>query len=113
MRKCRYPISTTTLYIYPELDTPIAVFDDDELSEEALLVLCVRSKGGKSNAFVWIGEMFEEGEMSKQEFVKSAIKDHFSDQETPTVTELEEGNEQSCPEFLEYIYNQHGSEDDN
>ena len=67
------------LFNYPEWDTPIAVFDFEELeNEEALLVLCVRQQPDMEfredhMAYVWTGPTFRaedhDTELSVHEFV--------------------------------------------
>ena len=67
------------LFNYPEWDSPIAVFDFEELeNEDALLVLCVRKEAGNEHradhvAYVWTGPDFaaedHDTEFSVHEFV--------------------------------------------
>ncbi len=77
------------LYTYPEWDSPVAVFDFEELeNEEALLVLCVRKASGEEyreeeTCYVWAGpefllENYEEGSvMDENKFVQKCISDYW------------------------------------
>lgn len=67
------------LFNYPEWDSPVAVFDFEELeNEDALLVLCVKKEQGNEAradhiAYVWTGPTFaaeeHDTDLSVHEFV--------------------------------------------
>ena len=77
------------LYTYPEWDSPVAVFDFEELeNEEALLVLCVRKAEGEEyreeeTCYVWAGPEFilesydEAAQMDVNGFVQKCIANYW------------------------------------
>ena len=72
------------LYKYPNPNESDAVFDFEDLEEEAMLVLCIRAQIGvpghehdQNKVFVWKGGMFEEDDselISQQEFVARTME---------------------------------------
>ena len=63
------------LYTYPEWNSPVAVFDFEELENtEQMLVLCVRQADGEEyrdehTCYVWMGPEFDSAEYADSENV--------------------------------------------
>lgn len=80
------------LFSYPDIKSPIAVFDFEELENtEAMLVLCVRKAEneeyrGEHTCYVWIGPDFaisdydESNQMDENQFVQECIKAYWGPQ---------------------------------
>ena len=77
------------LYTYPDLDSPVAVFDFDDLEEpEAMLVLCVRKAQDEEyreeeTCYVWKGPDFSANDfqsstdMDDNAFVQKCVEHYW------------------------------------
>ena len=84
------------LYVYPEV-SGIGVFEDDELTEEALVCLCHQNM-----LYVWQGDNFQpERDLPPDDFV-DRVKRHFWSTESDVNTEYERPGSES-EEFLSFF----------
>lgn len=77
------------LYVYPNWNESMTVFDFEDLQDDALLVLCVRAQHGvaghehdQHKVFVWKGAEFDEEEANNEvisvtEFTKRAMEQYW------------------------------------
>ena len=95
------------LYTYPISDESAAVFDSDELAEEAFLVLCVRAHPSlpgreKNLVYVWAGFEFDESDGSSTEKFIEQVKIQYWGQNYVS-EEIEVINELAGEESEEFL----------
>jgi hypothetical protein len=98
------------LFTYPNSNESQTVFDLDDLSEEAFVVLCVRSnpdEGIEEEVLhIWRGPEFEPDSLDPGMFIDQVIKSYWGDEGVKGALEIEKveqvpGDEDE--EFLNYF----------
>ena len=97
------------LYTYPDVTQSVAVFDDEELVPNQLLVLCVRANPDKdilkNSLYIWTGEEFESSsEMTPKQFVEQ-VAIHYWGEDLPKldVDRVEEEAGDESDEFMHFF----------
>lgn len=93
------------LFTYPDHETPVGVFDFEDLeNEESLLVLCARAKPSDSKrredvAYVWHGSAHEVSRDEERSFVQKCISVYFGSANLANVRIKQEHCEDESDEF--------------
>lgn len=100
------------LFTYPEHDTPVGVFDFEDLeNDEALLVLCARAKPNDSRrnediAYVWHGSAHEVSPEDVNSFAQQCIGVYFGSGNAAGVRVQHEHFEDESDEFQDFFEQQ-------
>ena len=106
------------LFSYPEWDSPVAVFDFEDLENtESMLVLCVRKSPGEEYrdedvCYVWKGQDFDmeeyadSAEMDENQFVQKCVEHYWGSDRTVSLSEVKtvwEQPEEPSDAFMHYF----------
>lgn len=95
------------LFQYPDSVTSSAIFDEDELESDQLLVLCAKAKPEddsrqQNNVYVWHGMDHQVNEEQEADFVEQCILQYYGTQ-TENINVVKELQNEESAEFMQFF----------
>ncbi|KAM3134971.1 hypothetical protein pb186bvf_012971 [Paramecium bursaria] len=95
------PILRPYLYIYPNLDDPIGVFDLEDLDHQYLCLLLKENKDAQLQVFIWRGNNWIGNEDQEKNFVDIIITKHYGHIQFENIFVYKEEPNEESEEFLD------------